>query len=85
MVCAHCQKQNQREDIPVSESNVAQWGSLFCLFETSSRYPNVPGNYVDIVKDVINIISAHVSADKFVGRKKASQYSSYRCGSVAFL
>ncbi|KAG6917742.1 hypothetical protein DXG01_001280 [Tephrocybe rancida] len=30
-------------------------------------YPNVAGNYVDIVKDVINVVSAHVSADKLTG------------------
>jgi linoleate 10R-lipoxygenase len=31
------------------------------------RYPNIPGTYVDIVKDVINIVSTHVAADKLVG------------------
>ncbi|KAG6810880.1 hypothetical protein H0H92_009972 [Tricholoma furcatifolium] len=31
------------------------------------KYPDVPGNYVDVVKDVINIVSAHVSADKLTG------------------
>ncbi|KAG6809292.1 hypothetical protein H0H92_000805 [Tricholoma furcatifolium] len=31
------------------------------------KYPGVPGNYVDIVKDVINIVSAHVSSDKLTG------------------
>ncbi|KAF5370929.1 hypothetical protein D9615_009815 [Tricholomella constricta] len=35
--------------------------------EKSWKYPNVSGNYVDIVKDVINIVSAHVSADKLTG------------------
>jgi len=32
----------------------------------SFRYLNVPGTYVDIVKDVIYVVSAHVTADKFV-------------------
>ncbi|KAF8066489.1 heme peroxidase [Lyophyllum atratum] len=35
--------------------------------EKSWKYPNVSGNYVDIVKDVINIVSAHVAADKLTG------------------
>jgi len=35
--------------------------------EKTRHYPNVPGNYVDVVKDVINIVSAHVSADKLTG------------------
>ncbi|KAG5644792.1 hypothetical protein DXG03_007613 [Asterophora parasitica] len=35
--------------------------------EKSWKYPNVAGNYVDIVKDVINTVSAHVSADKLTG------------------
>ncbi|KAG6830523.1 hypothetical protein H0H87_007821, partial [Tephrocybe sp. NHM501043] len=35
--------------------------------EKTFKYPNVTGNYVDIVKDVINVVSAHVSADKLTG------------------
>ncbi|KAG6916804.1 hypothetical protein DXG01_005269 [Tephrocybe rancida] len=35
--------------------------------EKTWTYPNVAGNYVDIVKDVINVVSAHVSADKLTG------------------
>jgi len=35
--------------------------------EKSWQYPNVPGTYVDIVKDVINIVSTHVAADKLCG------------------
>ncbi|KAG6859256.1 hypothetical protein C0991_001040 [Blastosporella zonata] len=34
--------------------------------EKTWKYPNVNGNYVDIAKDVINVVSAHVSADKLV-------------------
>jgi linoleate 10R-lipoxygenase len=40
---------------------------LMLMLTMLSRYPNVPGNYVDIVKDVINIVSTHVAADKLVG------------------
>ena len=32
----------------------------------NGSYDNVPGRYVDIVKDVINVVSCHVSADKLV-------------------
>lgn len=30
------------------------------------RYSNVPGTYVDIVKDVINSVAVHLVADKLV-------------------
>ena len=39
-------------------------GNVGSLHDDS--YENVPGRYVDIVKDVINIVSCHVSADKLV-------------------
>ena len=32
----------------------------------SYRYNDGQGNYVDIVKDVINVVSCHVAADKLV-------------------
>jgi len=35
--------------------------------EKTWKYNNVPGNYVDIVKDVINVVSCHVAADKLTG------------------
>jgi len=35
--------------------------------EKTWQYPNVPGNYVDIVKGVINNVSTHVAADKLTG------------------
>ena len=31
------------------------------------RYDGVPGTYVDIVRDVINIVSVHWAADRLVG------------------
>ena len=43
----------------------------------SPRYPNVPGNYVDIVKDVINIVSTHVAAEKLVSYVNNLEDSSY--------
>ncbi|KAG6890061.1 hypothetical protein C0992_003159 [Termitomyces sp. T32_za158] len=36
-------------------------------WEKSWKYPNVSGHYVDIVKDVINAVAAHVAADKVTG------------------
>jgi len=35
--------------------------------ERSWRYDGVPGNYVDIVKDVINVVSVHWAADRLCG------------------
>ncbi|KAG6822659.1 hypothetical protein H0H92_013026, partial [Tricholoma furcatifolium] len=35
--------------------------------EKTWKYTNVPGNYVDIVKDVVNAVSVHFSADKLTG------------------
>ncbi|RDB17409.1 Psi-producing oxygenase A [Hypsizygus marmoreus] len=37
------------------------------IHERSWRYPNVPGKHVDIVRDVINIVSVHFAADKLTG------------------
>lgn len=34
--------------------------------ERSWQYDGVPGNYVDIVKDVINVVSVHWAADRLV-------------------
>ncbi|KAF5372301.1 hypothetical protein D9615_009236 [Tricholomella constricta] len=35
--------------------------------EKSWKYVNVPGKYVDVVKDVINAVAAHIAADKMTG------------------
>jgi hypothetical protein len=35
--------------------------------ERSWKYDGVPGTYVDIVKDVINVVSVHWAADRLVG------------------
>ncbi|KAG6877820.1 hypothetical protein C0993_003604 [Termitomyces sp. T159_Od127] len=35
--------------------------------EKSWKYPNISGNYVDIVKDVINAVAVHIAADKVTG------------------
>ena len=37
------------------------------IAERAWSYPNVKGKYVDIVKDVINAVSCHVTADKLTG------------------
>ncbi|KAG5648767.1 hypothetical protein DXG03_000115 [Asterophora parasitica] len=37
------------------------------ILEKSWKYTNVRGNYVDVVKDVINAVAAHVAADKLTG------------------
>lgn len=38
--------------------------SIFSI--SQSRYDGVPGTYVDIVRDVINIVSVHWAADRLV-------------------
>jgi linoleate 10R-lipoxygenase len=56
---------------------VISWVYLVQANDVSPRYPNVSGNYVDIVKDVINIVSTHVSADKLVSYLNKLEDSSY--------
>ncbi|KAG6915284.1 hypothetical protein DXG01_012306 [Tephrocybe rancida] len=37
------------------------------VLERTWKYKNVPGNYVDIVKDVVNPVAAHFTAEKLTG------------------
>ncbi|KAK0439191.1 heme peroxidase [Armillaria borealis] len=37
------------------------------LKKKSFKYPGMPGNYVDIVRDVINLVSAHWVAENLIG------------------
>lgn len=48
------------------------------------RYDGVPGTYVDIVRDVINIVSVHWAADRLVGHvdqeSRTEMTFSQQCG-----
>ena len=74
-------RKNQGKDIPVRDF-VGRF-SLDLLLTNLPRYPNVPGNHVDIVKDVVNIVSTHVAADKLVSCSDRSSRPPFQlCGSV---
>ncbi|SJL08734.1 related to Psi-producing oxygenase A [Armillaria ostoyae] len=41
--------------------------TLELLKKKSFRYPGLPGNYVDIIRDVINLVSAHWVSENLIG------------------
>ncbi|KAG6847119.1 hypothetical protein H0H93_009982, partial [Arthromyces matolae] len=55
------------------KNSLEEYAAWFASYTTAKikektwKYENVPGNHVDIVRDVINVVCAHASADKLTG------------------
>jgi len=55
------------------KDSLAQFAAWFAtnitqkIEEKSWSHPNTPGRFVDIVRDVVNVVSTHVTADKLTG------------------